>query len=65
MGVYGVLRAHVYKAITNQKLRISYIEVVGEWLEMEGGRENVSDTAPSLQTGDVGKGGSINLGRAR
>jgi hypothetical protein len=30
VGVYGDLRAHVYRAITNQKLRISRIEVVGD-----------------------------------
>jgi hypothetical protein len=30
-----------------------------------GGRDNISDTAPSLQTRDVGKVKSINLGRMR
>lgn len=34
--MYEVPRAHVYKAITNQKLRIAYSEGVGEWLEIQG-----------------------------
>lgn len=61
-----VLRAHVYRAITNHKPRISYVEGWrGDGWKYRVGRDNISDTAPSLQTREVGKGKSINLGRMR
>jgi hypothetical protein len=33
-GVDEILTAHVYRAITNHKLRIPYVEAEGGWLEI-------------------------------
>jgi hypothetical protein len=62
-GVCGVLWAHVYWAITNHELRISYIEEVGGWFEVWEGRYNIWDAAPALLTRDGERDKSINLGR--